>query len=172
MIKTQKLTTAIDQAHGAMKYLSSPVHTQKWQGMDIQGKPEMATYELLHYSLMVMDTPHDQETLAEQVKPNLPWAEDHFQERVGGLPLNPGVQWARWPYGKSADRFRTEGDQQFSHTYMERLWPRMAGMTHGGILPEDRESLGKLQAMSHFGIRYPYGDLDDVVTQLAMEPDT
>lgn len=49
---------------------------------------------------------------------------------------------------------RTE-NQKFSHTYMERYWPKKAWDA------ENRPPNGQ-----HFGIRYPYGDLADVIHQL------
>lgn len=162
------LSHAIHYCGELLKDYSFPVHTEKWQGMNIQKSPEMMTYEVLNCSFG-SSMPNSIDQLTLETSPNIPWAEDHFQERVAGQPLNPGVQWANWPYAKSADRFRTEGDQQFSHTYMERMWPRFAGLTTAGFIdssePPDPGS-------SNFGIRYPYGDLNDLVNQLAHEPDT
>lgn len=158
---------AIDECGQALRDYSTLVHTEKWQGMAISTKPEMATYEVLNHSFKAMIQTESLESLAADIKPNLPWADDHFLERVGGQPLNPGVQWANWPYNRSADRFRTEGNQQFSHTYMERFWPKFAGQTDGGIIPDDFiQSMSK----SNMGYRYLYGDLADVARQLALEP--
>jgi hypothetical protein len=147
--------SAISGETEAMRSLSRLVHTEKWQGMDISKKPEMATYELLNRSFQVPIRSQDPAVLAAEIKPNLPWADDHFYERVGGEPLNPGVQWANWPYAKSADRFR-DGGGIFTHTYMERYWPKFAAC------PTDTMQ----------GIRYGYGDAYDVIELLHREPNT
>jgi thymidylate synthase len=100
------------------------------------------------------------------INPNLPWADNHFAERTGGHPLNPGVEWKNWPWGKSADTFREGDDQVFNHTYMERLWPRFARKTKGGYVPEE----AKLSP--HKGIAFEYGDLDTLVDLLVKDPHT
>lgn len=143
----------------AFRSQSQLVHTAKWQGMDISKKPEMATHELLNHSFQVI-LPEHEDALSyyrREVKPNLPWADDHFLERVGGEPLNPGVQWAKWPYATSADRFRDHRGL-FSHSYMERYWPKRAGR--------------QPYAENNFGTRFAYGDLNDVVNQLVADPYT
>lgn len=153
------------------KNYSNLVHTEKWQGMNIQEKPDMATWELLNQSFK-LDVSQGWNVgnagldyWRNEIRPNMPWADDHFEERVGGEPLNPGVEWANWPYAKSADRFRT--NEQFTHSYMERYWPKYAGQTPGGILPT-LPSEHNLQV--NRGYRYPYGDLRDVIKLLASEP--
>lgn len=175
------IQAAILGAINAIRFASHDVHTEKWQGMAIDAKPDMAMKEVLNFGfttpvprlelecLVDRDMSFDLDPLREQVKPNLPWADDHFEERVGRQPLNPGVQWANWPYSKSADRFRDQGE--FSHTYMERYWPKMAGMYPGGILPWGRMTGGK-NVNTMMGYRFPYGDLDDMVRMLAHEPGT
>lgn len=142
------------------------VRTDFWQGMDIRDKPEMEMYEILNHSFsvgLVEDLTRHQ--MIDQIKPNMPWAEDHFQERVGGDPLNPGVQWAKWPYAASADRFRTEG-QKFTHTYMERYWPKGAGLEEVNW----HKALDTASGLHNVGIRYEYGDLNDVLDLLARDP--
>ena len=67
------------------------VHTPRWQGVDISKAPEMATHEVLNHSFTVTNTDHDLATLALDIGPNLPWADDHFLERVCGQPINPGI---------------------------------------------------------------------------------
>ncbi len=120
-----------------------------WQGTDVTGKPDMVTLELLNHSFSAPMT-SDLDDLRADVRPNIPWADDHLLERVGGEPLNPGVQWEHWPYtvrqGPAADRFRTEGGK-FTHTYMERIWTP----------PLD-------------GIRYRFGNLADVLDLLERAP--
>src|SRR6201997_586926 len=159
----------------SMLTTSSPVHTGTWQGLDITQKPEMATHELLNYTFQVPISHSNLETLAEDIKPNLPWADDHFMERVCGYPLNPGKEWANWPYSKSADTFRNS-DGMFNHNYMERYWPQFAGNIKASITPqeagimigEDPEWLPPINS----GIRGVFGDLNDVIEQLVKDPFT
>src|SRR5580765_1479613 len=42
--------------------------------------------------------PSTQEELARYTRANLPWAEDHFKERISGYPYNPAPSEAWWPY--------------------------------------------------------------------------
>lgn len=144
---------AIADIHHAFKTDSKKIHTEKWQGIDISKKPEAATHELLNYNFTVGLTTESLDFYREDIKPNLPWADDHFLERVCGEPINPGEQWAKWPWGNHANKFR-DANGQFNHNYMERYWPKNAG--------------GK----KNEGIRYDYGDLRDLISQLNNEPQT
>lgn len=139
------------------------VEPGKWQSRDVSKKPEMMTREVLNYSFQVALQSEDAETYRKDVRPNLPWVDDHFKERVGGHPLNPGIQWAKWPWGNSANTFR-DSNGQFSHTYMERIWPKFSGLTEGGKL--ETESILEPRG----GIRYSYGDFKDVITHLSKDP--
>lgn len=140
--------------------------------MDVSRRKEATTHEVLNYTLSCQLFGVDTiEALQQDVKPNLPWAENHFIERVGGMPLNPGEQWAKWPWGNSANSFRAESVAQpdgskasgFSHTYMERFWPKFAGR----LGPELSTA-----AVGNRGIRYGYGDLSDVISHLEKHPDS
>lgn len=127
-----------------------PIHTQKWQSMDISGSGGHKMLETIGVYWTSNFNFH-LDYLREQCHPNLPWADDHFEERAGGIPINPGEQYKNWPYYRnnpSNDKFRT--NEQFSHTYMERIWANK-----------------KL-----YGIRYTYGNLGDLVNLLKDEPDT
>ncbi len=97
----------------------------------------------------------------EKVQPNLPWAEDHFMERVGGEPLNPGEQYKNWPYYEAQGEDYREGGK-FSHTYMERFWPKYAGYLPGM----------QNKATQRLGINSWYGDLNDLVELLIARPMT
>jgi len=57
--------------------------------------------------------------------PDLPWAEEHFQERVSGIPHNPPPSSMRWPWYSEKERakFQHGEAQRFDHTYPERYWP-------------------------------------------------
>lgn len=118
--------------------------------------PAMHTRELLHVNLRIEV---DREWTAWQrtISPNLPWAEDHFQERVGGEPLNPPPAEAWWPYAQQGNAAHKKAEI-FSHTYPERFWPKSAG------------HMGQRLDYERMGIRFPYGDLRDVVEVLRKNP--
>lgn len=139
-----------------MTQSSNMIHTEKWQGIEVKDMPAAQMAELLFESFQTAIWTEDLELLVDDIGPNLPWADVHFEtERVSGAPINPGESWKIWPWGLSADKHRTEGEK-FNHTYAERFWPKTAG---GRPVSEHLE-----------GIRYPYGDLADVVDLLAREP--
>jgi thymidylate synthase len=151
------------------------VRTERWQGVAANND----TRELLNVNfevpLDIYETGMaDLDHWAKDIKPNREWADAHFQERVGGQPLNPGETWRQWPYALRADRFRTS--ERFNHSYMERLWPMYARRTEDGKLPNqlpgqprhypDRDNRPK------FGIAHGYGDLQSLVELIALEPFT
>jgi hypothetical protein len=96
---------------------------------------------------------------ASFVQPNLPWAEDHFNERVSGKPLNPPPSHVDWPYNQQGNKDHMDG-KVFSHSYPERMWPRNA--------PESNQE----SKVPNVGIRYEYGDLNNAVDLLVQEPTT
>lgn len=100
--------------------------------------------------------PESIEDMALYTGADLPWADEHFDERISGDPSNPGESYKNWPY----NTFKPEADpymhgKEFSHTYQERFWPKQAG---------DNERIVQK------GIRYHYGDLGDVIIQLNHNP--
>lgn len=135
------------------------VHTEKWQGMEISKKPEFETYELFNHSFSFPMEDWSMASLARKTGCSFPWAENHFLERVSGKPLNPGNEWENWPYSKSADTHRNSLGQ-FTHTYMERYWPRKANGEY------------TFSAGTNHGVRFEYGDLDSVVSLLSDQPQT
>lgn len=108
--------------------------------------------------------PSDPEALRDDTGANLPWAEDHFQERVSGQPLNPPPSEAWWPFNQkqnAAHKMQKDGTAaQFSHTYPERMWPKVAGR-------ETNHDRGR-----NMGVRFLYGDLMDVVLLIQKSPHT
>lgn len=138
------------------------VDVGEWQSITKEDAdiPMQSTYELEGVSFRWEDVPSDIRELQYQVKPNLPWAENHFKERVGGKPLNPGNEYKNWPwYKQGVEDHKEEGDEGlFSHTYMERYWPRYASP-----LSKDRVRMG---------IRYEYGDLTSLESLLLERPNT
>lgn len=117
-----------------------------------------STHELMHVTES-LNIPLSQELLAELVSPNLPWAEDHFQERVGGEPLNPAPSEAWWPFARAGNAEHKQAEL-FSHTYPERFWPKRAGHQ------------GQKLDFKRMGIRFPYGDLQDLIKVLTVNPNT
>jgi hypothetical protein len=122
----------------------------EWQGR--VGAAEGKTIEVQDV-VFAIPIPATRELLAEDVKPNLPWAEDHFGERVSGEPLNPPPSSDWWPHNVAGNKTH-KTDAKFSHTYPERLWPK-------ALVGDDT-----------VGIRYAYGDLSDTVELLKARPDT
>jgi thymidylate synthase len=130
---------------------ASLVRSGYWQGISTAKRPEMSTHEMLNFTFHVDSTNLLPEELVREIKPDLPWADDHFAERVSRKPLNPPPSEAWWPYApKGNSQFKKEGI--FSHTYPERYWPMWAG-----------------DHCNH-GIRFIYGDLDDLVNLLRSDP--
>lgn len=170
---------AIENTGRALRDLSYEVRAARWQSTDVSEKPEMRMREILNTSFSVsLLGIEDLSYWKEDIRPNLPWADNHFEERVSGVPWNPGEQWKNWPYAHSADRHRKEEGGRFSHTYMERYWPRYVGHNffddnwkRHGVEPLIRERERYLNHKADLrGIRYRYGDLGDVVNHLFNDP--
>jgi hypothetical protein len=141
---------------------------KKWQSIEAP----QATCEIMNYSFMLSLGERTPTEHAAIIKPNLPWADRHFElERVSGQPLNPGTTWREWPYAGSAAKHRVgkQEDPPFSHSYAERYWPRWAGLSPGGRLPVAETSKGL--GPTH-GIRYEYGDLHVLIAVLLDDPTT
>lgn len=131
------------------------VHAQKTT------RPDMVTKELLHVQL-VLGVDLNRSAWQEVMSPNLPWAEDHFQERVSGEPLNPPPAEAWWPFAQNGNSDHKKGEK-FSHTYPERFWPRFANV-------EGTTNTGRQIFVPHVGIRFEYGDLEDLIKVLMKNP--
>ena len=149
--------------------LAPSIPSATWQSTQApQGMPEIFNYSFsLDLEGMSLDT------YKEAIRPNLPWADDHFtQERVSGQPLNPGRTWRTWPYARSADKHRREGeeDPQFDHSYAERYWPKKAGKTEDGALGPAEKLKPNCDGWEHKGIRFGYGDLSDLVEVMGKDP--
>ena len=140
---------------------SYEVHTEKWQGKEIKNDPKYTMIETLNLSFSCQMSP-DIKTIGEQINPNFAWADEHFEERVSGLPLNPPPSHVRWPYAQK-NNAEFGGDEKFSHTYPERIWPKYRNIAKDGTIM-DRSKIK--------GFRYDYGDFNDVVSLMAREPFT
>jgi len=119
------------------------VNVGEWQAQ--RDVPQELTIEVEDVSFEVPIPANDVGLLQTVVLPNLPWAEEHFHERVGGSPLNPPPSHVRWPFAQAGNSQHRDGET-FSHTYPERFWPR-------SLMPD--------------GIRFSTGDLSDIIQLLA-----
>jgi len=156
----QKPSEAIAWTKQSMLDQGYVVKTEKWQGIDA---PD-SMWEKFNHSFCFM-TPHTIDELVKEIKPNIPWADDHFEERVSGIPLNPPPSNEWWPFNqKSNEQFKK--DTIFSHTYPERIWPKLAGDKFEKSLRSNEIE------PAHTGIRFDYGDFQDVVNLLRKEPYT
>lgn len=141
---------AVKEIGRALREQGNVVEPKLWQGVEAP-RPML---ELLEPSFRTPMT-GDIDELRRNISPNLPWADDHFEERVSGVPHNPPPSSAWWPFNPSSFEFREE--DEYTHTYPERMWPKTAG---------------RFVAMDAMGIRYKYGDLLDVVKLLQNDPGT
>jgi len=155
---------AIDNPRPSYLHLASdlleqkPVHTGEWQAMDTRASSMHETYELEDVSLVWDQVPDDPSGAIPAV--DTAWAREHFAERVSGLPLNPSPSHLRWPYAVRGNADHIDQNSVFDHTYPERFWPKHAGWPIG----ENRVRSGMM------GIRFHYGDLNDVVSLLLRNP--
>lgn len=140
-------------------YHAPVVEVGEWQAIQNSDMPQSKTLEVEDISFG-MEIPSTMEELQDWVHPNLPWAEDHFQERISGLPLNPPPSSEWWPFAQK-NNAEFKSNEKFSHTYPERMWPKWVA--------EHPYSDGL--EINH-GLRYALGDLDDVIRLLKERPGT
>lgn len=145
----------------AMRLLAAdPVYVGEWQSQrDVTGAN--TTYEILNASFQ-MPMPDFPSEAARVTGANLPWAEDHFRERVSGEPMNPPPSNAWWPFNVNGNALH-KADEKFSHTYPERYWPKFANI-------EGETDKGRQIFVPHIGTRFEYGDLGDVIELLKRSP--
>lgn len=132
------------------------VENPKWQGTETQDNPEAnEMWEFLNLSFRTKMTNEKNDLihlLSDLSNDSLEWAEEHFQERVSGIPYNPPPSYVKWQNGTSGDYLLEEGSHPvFSHTYPERFWVDK-------VYPD--------------GVRYKNGNLDTLVRILQDNPST
>jgi hypothetical protein len=150
-----------------------PISTGEWQSMDVTGSKAHMTHELEDVTIVVAGIPDTPEMIQHKIQPDLPWAEDHFLERVSGIPHNPPPSHEIWPYAVNGNKAHTDRAGQFDHTYPERFWPKHAGHpTCPVIYDQDPHSDSFHCDYAQFarGIRFNYGDLSDVVDLIVRKP--
>lgn len=158
-----------------------PVDVGQWQSLDVSGDPSKVTWELRE-AVMEIGMSEVMDQAQATISPNLPWAEDHFQERVQGRPLNPPPSQAWWPFAQQGHKGHVDGAGKFSHTYPERFWPRHAGHDRcncpfvaemeDGKKPGFYSDSWDCHYKGRRGIRFNYGDLYDVILRLVENPYT
>lgn len=141
--------------------MQTPFNAGKWQQLDVSGSSAHDTYELLNTAFWY-DMPQTKDDAQKFIRPDLPWSEAHFLERVSGVPMNPGVEHANWPYHQNAVDLHQNGGR-YDHNYMERL---------AASLLKNEWAGGMFSNIPFSGYRFPVGDLMDVVKQLGKDPGT
>lgn len=147
------------------------IHTGEWQSMDTSSSKLHATHELEDVTLVIPHIPRTTFVLATKTKPTIFWADSHFIERVSGYPLNPPPSAEKWPYAVRGNRDHTTLQGMYDHTYPERFWPKHAGSNHQHDTDVSAEVLAETCGGNE-GIRFHYGDLEDVVNLLVKKPNT
>lgn len=101
-----------------------PVDTGHWQS--IKGVPQTKTVELTN-AVYQLGLPKTKLALEGATRCNVPWAELQFQERVGGVPLNPGETYKLWPW------YRPSWEAQAGRPPLvrEQDWAYIAGFIDG-----------------------------------------
>lgn len=168
------IRSAIEDLYDLFQYDALPVVPTRWQGVDVSKQPAAEMREMLHVNLEArLMGVEDLEVYRRAIQPNLPWADNHFEERVCGAPINPGIEYANWPWGTNAEK-SLDSRGMFNHNYMERYWPRFAVYSSSSPSKERDEWYCKTRAdvPAMRGIRHEYGDLFGLVRDLAAEPDT
>jgi thymidylate synthase len=134
--KTQQVLAEQMLAHAV------PIQRTTWQGTSAPSPAHELRNVILEFLV-----PDSICAWQEQCQPDLPWSEEHFQERVSGQPLNPTPSYVRWPWHsqKEAEKFIREGGR-FDHTYPERYWPKEVGAAYGEWdVADSLENAGDLQ---------------------------
>lgn len=146
-------------------------NSKYWQGIENPNPLFQAIKIYLGPAFM----PESIQILNTVTKANQPWAEENFQERICGKPLNPGETYKSWPFYGSDSVMRPTG--VFTHTYMERIWPKYVNGFERDIIESPESNINypvKMGGAMHGikGIRYEYGDLNDLIKLLIKDPET
>lgn len=137
-----------------LKSQSAYINRGSWQSERVSDS-NLLTRELTNV-VIEYKVPEYLGQITKDTDPDLPWALDHFHERVAGEPYNPPPSYSRWPHHAGATDKHIKGGK-FDHTYPERMWPKYA---------EAPEPI----AYARTGIRFDYGELGDVEDQLCRDP--
>lgn len=153
---------AIKDTKHLMKVSSDLIKSEDWQGQDVN----TLMVELLHHRVcfdMTGSIGQLNDTGKVGLRPNFPWVDNHFEERIRQKGVNPGLTYKEWPwYNKSKESLDELG--MFNHNYMERYWPNHAKNNPTEVFDEHRVVVKKA------GLRGDYGDLNDVISLLVKNP--
>lgn len=144
-IEEKNLEKAIFAMREDLLLEGKPFVSARWQGKEnppIFWECLNASFEAPMY--------YTAEEASHGIDPQLPWADEHFLERVSGQPMNPPPSSMVWLKKDSAAEYLEAGGK-FSHSYPERMWPKDLNCS---------------------GIRYAIGDLMDAVEMLRDDPST
>jgi hypothetical protein len=123
------LVTAIAFSKQYLLSYGQIVTTEKWQG--IQAPQPMFEAQRLYFTAQV---PQTIDSLRDQVKPDLPWADTHFDERVSGKKMQ--LHGIRYPYGDLGDIIELIKREPLTRqAYLPIYFPEDTGATHGGRIP-------------------------------------
>jgi hypothetical protein len=136
---------------------TKPIQVGEWQTIDVSKSDVHRTHELEDVTLVWDQLPKSPVDTFPAI--DTQWAWEHFGERVSGIPYNPAPSHVRWPYAVRGNADHTDGDTRFDHTYPERFWPKNYPSPDGGT-----------ETYTRRGIRFAYGDLNDVVDLLVRSP--
>lgn len=137
-ISGRNLKEMIKLAHQRLYNYGQIVETDTWQGKD-------DGFKFIELLFLGMESPMAQNKEESELlcNPLQPWCNEHFEERISGIPMNPPPSHEIWRTGTSD--YLSNESVKFSHSYPERMWPKT-------ILDS--------------GVRYAIGDLNDIVTIL------
>jgi len=128
---------------GAFIERSAKVEVGHWQGLG-----ELPLLELFNYHF-TYEIPGSLRRLKEDIRPNLPWADDHFEERVSRVPYNPAPSYKWWPWWREESEVTQREGERFDFSYPERIWtPSLPGLMR------------------------PFGNLNNVINLLVERPYT
>ena len=141
MMILKDLKTGLHILRKALLEHGYEIETERWQG----ATEHPAFLEILHADMQAQMYDNAEEA-SEGLNASQPWADEHFEERVGGIPHNPPPSHVHWL--KDTDKYLM--DEAFSHSYPERMW----------------------QSTKDTGIRFNIANLNTAVELLSKEPTT
>lgn len=153
MVTQQYPSLAIKRTKESLYDLGKRIKQKTWQSTI---SPD-DTWEVLNHHVSFI-IPETVEKLKVGITPNLPWADMHFEERISGIPYNPPPSHIHWPFASKKNQAHLDETKKFSHTYPERFFPKF--IDHEFADPPLH------------GIRYAYGDLNDLVELMIGDPGT
>jgi len=109
----QTFPIALNELKRELAEMGIQIQTKSVQNLNIENNPDYQMMELQNYTYTVSQ-PHYEDIPVK----DLEWCLAEFEERTGGIPLNPGEAWKiREPYWK---QFLNQWDQ-FDYAYPQRM---------------------------------------------------